>query len=161
MPYPASPENHRLRWVFIGLCCAMAMGAGTGCRVVKFAGKTTLATVSTTTEVAATAVRCTGKITCTAAEVSAGVATSGIKAAARLSKQGAVVFFNPQAGLVAELRWRKNLTLLAAARLAGMDGALRAVKVIRAGHVLDASRYGSKLVLSAGDVIEVAAHPGA
>ena len=137
------------------LMLVVVIVSGHGCKAVKFVGKTTAATVSATADVTSVAVRDTGKIACTAADVSLDVASFGIKEAAKLSKRGAVVFFNPRTGLVVELPWRKNLTLLAATQVAGLSGATQAVRLIRAGQAIEAARREAQLVLAPGDVVEL------
>ncbi len=130
---------------------------GTGCSVAKVAGKATVATLSLTTDVTSATVRGTGKITYTAADVSFHLAKGGISAAAKLSKHGAVVFFDPRTGVVAELPWSKELTLLAAKQLAGVEGVSQAVRIIRAGRTIETARGAINPVLASGDVIELAA----
>lgn len=157
MRYPTLPEKFPL----CGLTSAMliaVLAAGPGCSVVKFAGKATVTTIAVTTDVACATVRGTGKVACTAADVSFDVASGGVKAAAKLSKQGAVVFFNPLTGVVSELPWRKNLTLLAATQIAGLDGATHAVRLIRAGQTIETTHRDAKLMLAPGDVVELAPH---
>ena len=132
-----------------------ALTVGHGCKAVKFTGRTTAAAVSATTDVTAAAVRGTGKIALTAADVSLDIASAGIKAAAKLSKKGAVVFFNPRTGVVAELPWNKNLTLLAATQVVGLGEATQVVRLIRAGQAIATTRREAQLVLAPGDVVEL------
>lgn len=82
--------------------------AGAGCSAAKFAGKTTVAAVSVTTTVAATAVRGTGKIALAAGSVSVDAAETGIKMAAKFSKRGAVVFLINTRASWANCRGRKT-----------------------------------------------------
>ena len=131
------------------------MASVAGCKAVKFTGRATAATVSATADVTSAAVRGTGKVAYTAADVSFDIASAGIKAAAKLSKKGAVVLFNPSTGVVAELPWKKNLTLLAATQVAGLGGATQAVRLIRAGKAIDTARREAQLVLAPGDVVEL------
>lgn len=146
-----------LRPTVLGLVAVLLIAPG--CNVVKVAGKATAATVSATTTVAAATVRGGGKLAYAAADTSFDLAAGGIKAAGKLSKQGAVVFFDPHTGVVAELPWRHDLTMMAATQLAGLDGALQAVRVIRAGRAISTARTNANLALASGDVVELMSMP--
>lgn len=138
----------------------VALFIAPGCSVVKVAGQATAATVSATTTVASATVRGGGKLAYAAADTSFDLASGGIKAAGKLSKQGTVVFFDPRTGVVAELPWRHDLTMMAATHLAGLDGAVQAVRVIRAGRAISTARHDANLALASGDVVELASpHP--
>lgn len=140
---------------------AVVLAAGPGCSAVKLAGKATAATVSATTDVACATVRGTGKVVYTAADVSVDLASGGIRAASKLSKAGAVVLFDARKGVVAELPWTKNLTLLAAMQMSGLGAGTEAVRLIRAGRAIQTTKNNSKLVLASGDVVELTARPAA
>ncbi len=129
--------------------------AGAGCSAAKFAGKTTVAAVSVTTTVAATAVRGTGKIALAAGSVSVDAAETGIKMAAKFSKRGAVVFFDQHAGVLGELSWKKDLTLMAAAQMSGLSPAVQAMRLIRAGRAIETGHHLDKVLLAPGDVVEI------
>lgn len=128
--------------------------SGAGCFVIGIAGKTATTTIGVATDVTAAAVRGTGKIAAAAVGASGDVADESVRVAARLSKSGMVVFFDPQSGLTWEVPWREGMKLAAAAELARIDAALTAARVIRGGKPV-AAKQPASFVVRAGDVVEL------
>jgi hypothetical protein len=127
----------------------------TGCIAVVVAGKAVTTTVGVAADVTAATVRGTGKVAAAAVGASGDVADESVHVAAKLSKTGMVVFFDPKSGAVWEAPWRDGLKLFAAAEAAKIDVALTAVRVIRAGKAFSAASNASVAVKS-GDVVELA-----
>jgi hypothetical protein len=156
MANPAPPPP-----VSVYLFCALGIVAPifTGCTVLTVAGKTVTTTVGVATDVTVATVRGTGKIAAAAVGASGDVADESVRVAAKLSKSGMVVFFDPKTGAVWEAPWRQGLKLYAAADAAKIDAAWYATRVIRGTKSIDAVGQATKLEVKSGDVIELA-RPG-
>lgn len=126
-----------------------------GCAAANLAGRAATTTIGIAADVTAATVRGTGKVAAAAVGAGGDVADESIKVAAKLSKSGMVVFFDPKTGSTWEAPWKEGMKLLAASQLAKVDLALTALRVIRGGKVLGAAAEVAKLVVKSGDVIEL------
>ena len=126
-----------------------------GCSAAALAGKAATTTIGVAADVTAATVRGSGKIAAAAVGASGDVADESIRVAAKLSKSGMVVFFDPKTGAVWEAPWKEGLKLLAAAEMAKLDAALTVVRVIRAGKAISAAANAAQQEVRSGDVVEL------
>jgi hypothetical protein len=147
-------------FVWVGLelvfAAAVMLPGLSGCSAASMAGRAASTTISVAADVTAATVRGTGKVAAAAVGAGGDVADESLKVAAKLSKSGMVVFFDPKTGATWEAPWKEGLNLLAASELAKVDLALRALRVIRAGKAIGAAGEVAKLIVKSGDVIELA-----
>jgi hypothetical protein len=135
------------------------IGAATicgGCTAVTLAGKAVSTTVGVAADVTAATVRGTGTVAAAAVGATSNVTDESLRAAARLSKTGSVVFFDPRTGAVFETPWKEGMRLLGAAESAKVDAAFSAVRVIRKGQAIDSAGQVATLAVKPGDVVELA-----
>jgi hypothetical protein len=140
------------------LALAALLGAATlggGCTAVIVAGKTVSTTVGVAADVTSATVRGTGKVAAAAVGASGNVADESLRAAARLSKKGMVVFFYSKTGAVFETPWKKGLKLLTAADAAKVDPVFSTARVIREGNAIDSAGQVATLAVKSGDVVEL------
>lgn len=130
----------------------------TACSVATVAGKVVTTTVGVAADVTAATVRGTGKVAAAAVGASGDVTDESVKVAAKLSKSGMVVFFDPQSGATWQAPVQQGLKLYAASQTAKIDAGLSAVRLIRSGHALGIAGQAAKFVVKSGDVIELARH---
>ena len=132
----------------------LLLGAS-GCTAIVIAGKTVTTTVGVATDVTAATVRGTGKIAAAAVGASGDVADESLRTGAKLAKSGMVVVFDPRTGFTRELPWSHGLSVASALKLAQLDAAHTALRIIRKGK---AESVGRELesVLRSGDVLEIA-----
>jgi hypothetical protein len=137
----------------------LLMLAQQGCIVasaVEGVGTITIATVKTAGQVAGAAVKATGHVAASTVSASGEVADTSVKTAAQLSREGAVVFFDPKSGTVWQTPWSAGLKMLAASQAAKVDVAFEAARVIRGARVAAQVASRSDVTLKAGDVVELA-----
>ena len=146
-----SPWLDRLR---LGALLAAAAICG-GCTAVNLAGKAVSTTIGVTADVTAATVRGTGKVAAAAVGATGKHSDESLKAAARLSKTGSVVFYDPRSGAVFETPWKEDLKLLTAAEAAKVDAAFSAVRVIREGKAIDSTGQVATMAVKPGDVVEL------
>lgn len=152
MGIPLLPVPTRL--LLMALAPALVLGGG-GCSAAALAGKAATTSIGIAADVTAATVRGTGKVAAAAVGAGGDVADESIKVAAKLSKTGMVVFFDPKTGLTWEAPWKEGLKLLAASEMAKVDMAMTAVRIIRAGKAINAKAgEAAKLAVKSGDVIE-------
>jgi hypothetical protein len=144
-------------WVRLSL--GVLIGAAmvcSGCTAVTLAGKAVGTTVGVAADVTAATVRGTGRVAAAAIGATGNVTDESLRAAAKLSKTGSVVFFDPRSGAVFETPWHAGLKLLAAADSAKVGAAFSAVRVIRGGQAIDSAGQVATLAMKPGDVVELA-----
>jgi hypothetical protein len=127
-----------------------------GCFAAVLAGKAVTTTVGVAADVTVAAVRGTGKIAAAVVGASGDVADESVRTAAKLSKTGVVVFFDPKTGAVWEAPWREGLKLVAASELANFDVGMTAARVIRAGKAINVTGQAANIAVKSGDVVELA-----
>jgi hypothetical protein len=135
------------------------IGAATvcgGCTAVTLAGKAVSTTVGVAADVTAATVRGTGTVAAAAVGATSNVTDESLRAAARLSKTGSLIFFDPRTGAVFETPWQEGMRLLGAAESAKVDAAFSAVRVIRKGRAMDSTGPIAALAVKPGDVVELA-----
>jgi hypothetical protein len=135
------------------------IGAATvcgGCTAVTLAGKAVSTTVGVAADVTAATVRGTGTVAAAAVGATSNVTDESLRAAARLSQTGSVVFFDPRTGAVFETPWHEGMRLLGAAAAAKVDAAFSVVRVIRKGKAIDSAGPIATLAVKPGDVVELA-----
>jgi hypothetical protein len=141
------------------LCVGSLLGAATicgGCTAVTLAGKTVTTTVGVAADVTAATVRGTGTVAVAAVSATSNVTDESLRAAARLSKTGSVVFFYPKTGAVFETPWKEGMNLLTAAESAKVGAVFTAVRVVRKGNAIHSSGPVATLAVKPGDVVELA-----
>lgn len=151
-----NPLAPMVRLSLLTALSAVASFSVTGCIVATVAGKAVTTTVGVAADVTAATVRGTGKVAAAAVGASGDVADESVKVAAKLSKSGMVVFFDPRTGLTWEAPVKQGLKLYAASQTAKIDAGLAAVRLIRSGRALGIAGQAAKLVVKSGDVIELA-----
>jgi hypothetical protein len=141
------------------VCIGALIGAATicaGCTAVTLAGKAVSTTIVVAADVTAATVRGTGTVAGAAVGAASKHSDESLKVAARLSKKGSVVFFDPRSGAVFETPWTEGMRLMAAAESAKVDPAFSAVRVIREGKAIDSAGPVATLAVKPGDVVELA-----
>ena len=127
-----------------------------GCTAAILAGKAVSTTVGVAADVTVATVRGTGRVAAAAVGASGDVADESLRTAAKLSKKGAVVFFDATTGAVFETPWKAGLKLLAAADSAKVGAAFSVLRVIRGGKVIDSAGKVATFAVKPGDVVELA-----
>jgi hypothetical protein len=130
--------------------------------VIEGAGTVAVAAVKTTGKLAGATAKAAGHVVASGVSASGDVASASVQTAAKLTKEGAVVFFDPQSGVVWETPWKEGLKLLAASQTAKVDAAFVAAKIIRKAAELPATGANTPgLLLESGDVVQLARRPPA
>jgi hypothetical protein len=159
----AKRESFR-KTIILLLAGTSSFGLG-GClvaTVVSGAGSVAVATVSTAGKVAGATVAAGGKVASSAFGSSADATDAGVKAAAKFSKDGMVVFFDPKRGTVWQTPWSDGLKLLAASQAARIDTSVEVLCIVRNAKAVAVDRQkAADLPVKSGDVVEIASGPHA
>ena len=150
-PVTPSARMSLLVLSFVGLALGDA-----GCTAAVMAGRAATTTIGIAADVTAATVRGGGRVAAAAVGASGDVADESIKVAAKLSKSGMVVFFDPKTGATWQAPVKEGLKLLAAAETAKIGAALTVLRVIRSGSVVGAVGEVAKFLVKSGDVVELA-----
>jgi hypothetical protein len=127
--------------------------------VIDGVGTVAVATVKTTGRVVGATAATVGHAAGSAVPASDAAPSPDIQAAVKLSKEGAIIFFDPASGAVWEAPWRKGLTLQAASDTAKVETVFHAVKIIRKAKEVPGGAADTERPLNPGDVVELVRHP--